>query len=198
MDVSDLPGAALSGEVDPTTQAAFWDFASRVSAAIHTETGEQVTMGSASLFWAAAWTNAYAAAHGLPALNLDVYQTHYYPSPDDDRYNPFQRPYADVAADFGLDRPLIVGEFTLTETQQLDALLQNGYAGGWPWSYRGGDARSTVNWAAFTTWAASHGTGPPPTPLPTATSLPTCASGTHCGGWHEPDPRQHDRHLLER
>ena len=58
--------------------AQFWSFGSSASQIIHLYAKQQVTVGSAALKWNRVWTNAFATKKGLPALNLDFYQTHYY------------------------------------------------------------------------------------------------------------------------
>lgn len=67
-------------------------------------------------------SNAYARPSGV----LDFYQIHWY----SDDYNPFEKTWSS----FGVDRPVVVGEYAVTETQNARRLLQNGYAGAWMWA----------------------------------------------------------------
>ena len=77
--LSDLPQPAVNGNTQPVTMQQFWSYGSAASQMLHLYTHSMVTVGSASLKWNAVWTDAFAAAHGLPQLHLDFYQTHYYP-----------------------------------------------------------------------------------------------------------------------
>jgi hypothetical protein len=114
------------------------------------------------LKWHRVWTNAYADKADLPRIDLDVYQTHYYPWMDDLRitddselgttwFSPLRQRYQDL----GLDRPMIVGELPLLSEAALDAVLANGYAGALPWSYWGDDG-IPLDWTAYVTWEGVH------------------------------------------
>lgn len=160
--ISDLPQADVNAGNVPVTQAQFWDFAARVVRSVHAETDGWATVGSASLKWHRVWTNAYADQVGLPRLDLDVYQTHYYPWMDDlglvddpllgtTRFSPLQQPYAAL----GLDRPMIVGEFPLDDMATLAAIAANGYAGAMAWSYWGGDGHAPA-WPILASWRVAE------------------------------------------
>ena len=71
---------------------------------------------------------------------LDIYQVHSYAYMGIyDSYSPFRHQYSD----YGLDKPLIVGEFSqisgagLTSAQQYTYLFCNHYAGAWGWQANG-------------------------------------------------------------
>ena len=87
------------------------------------------------------------------SLGLDFLQLHTYPD--------LRRPRVDhdvfgiAAADLGVERPVVLGEFpgngphqhpdhvqppAITLEHYLDFAVHGGYAGGWPWSFSGTDA----------------------------------------------------------
>jgi hypothetical protein len=92
-----------------------------------------------------------------PVYDLDFIQVHSYPAV---RY-----PFRDVAlfdkaaADFGLTRPLLIGEFpahprahpadhlspAYTIADYLALADRGGYLGAWPWSFKGTDAFGAVD-----------------------------------------------------
>lgn len=160
--ISDLPAASPSGEANAVPLADFYAFAAATADAVHAHTSAYATLGSASLKWHRVWTPAFAAAHGLPTLALDFYQTHYYPWMDGQgfagdpelgtvQFSPMVQSYAAL----GLDRPMVVGEFILSDQAptRLDALLANGYAGAWPWSLT---SDYSVDGPGMAGWAAQH------------------------------------------
>lgn len=196
--ISDLPSPAVDGNYQPVNMAQFWAFASSVSDIVHFNSSQDVTIGSAALKWNKVWTNAFATSRGLPALNLDFYQTHYYPWMDccttNDAVlgNTTWSPLTQSAALLNLDKPIVVGEIHTPAGQagaMLDTVLANGYAGFWGWSYNAsntGDGMS-VDWPSYTAWASSHasianipptGGGPAPTATVTATAVPPTATNT--------------------
>lgn len=141
--LSEVPEGDPDDQANPVKLADFYAFSAAVSAAVHERTGAYVTLGSASLKWLKIWTPAFASAHGLPPIDLDFYQVHYYPWMDGKgwsdhpdygslEFSPMDQSYDDL----GLDRPLVVGEFILSDSAaaRLDKLKGNGYAGAWPWS----------------------------------------------------------------
>ncbi|OED39596.1 hypothetical protein AB833_14445 [Chromatiales bacterium (ex Bugula neritina AB1)] len=86
-----------------------------------------VSIGSAALKWATAWTR----------LDVDFYQTHIY-----DWVNDYW-PYSLSPADFGMDdKPLIMGEYPVEGLRDVDhqtmlsSWYSNGYAGALGWDYR--------------------------------------------------------------
>jgi hypothetical protein len=103
-------------------------------------------------------------------LGLDYYQVHYY---DWMGNTPAADLYHRLAADLGLDRPVIVGEFpasvstTANITGYLDRWYASGYAGAWFWSFAGVDRWGSADREAFSAWAKAHpGKGAPRTPTP--------------------------------
>lgn len=162
--LSDIPQPAVNSALTPITQANFWDYGSRVSVLAHAA-HQKVTVGSAALKWAKVWTNSYAASHGLPALNLDFYQTHYYPWMDccstDDQVlgKTTWSPLTQNALALGLDRPIVVGEIPDSDNSR-NLVLINGYAGFWPWSYhwdKTGD-KIKVDWPTYSLWEFTYST----------------------------------------
>ncbi len=130
----------------------------KLAAAIHRVAAEQgqvnlVTTGSKSMGKytsdAAGGTNLYrddrlvAAADGDPLATLDFYEPHYYDNEGDaGAWSPFHH----SAAYWQVDKPIVIGEFYALEPLDLlgeviqpkdmcRRLLDQGYAGGWPWQW---------------------------------------------------------------
>jgi len=134
-------------------------FASQITAAVHQYTNSYATLGSASLKWYYIWTPTFAQNAGLPSLQLDFYQTHYYNWMDGQsttdpalgpahHFSPLEQAYTSLG---DMDRPMIVGEFAVPGKLTGDLLvpmIQNGYAGGLAWSYQAGDGL-TIDWPSF-------------------------------------------------
>lgn len=84
-----------------------------------------------------------AAAGGNPHATLDFYEPHYYNNEGcQGAWSPFHHP----ASHWGLDKPIVIGEFYANETlnvleeavaadQLCRRLVDNGYAGGWSWQW---------------------------------------------------------------
>lgn len=84
-----------------------------------------------------------AAADGNPHAVLDFYEPHYYNNEGcHGAWSPFHHP----ASHWGLDKPIVIGEFYANETldvlgepiaadQLCRRLVENGYAGGWSWQW---------------------------------------------------------------
>lgn len=89
---------------------------------------------------------------------LDFYMLHYYPEWYGEAYSPFHNP----AEHWQLDKPLLIGEYSahgiikqgntrftprteLSATEALLYLYNNGYAGGWGWTYTGHDGHGNLN-----------------------------------------------------
>lgn len=84
-----------------------------------------------------------AAADGNPNAVLDFYEPHYYNNEGcHGAWSPFHHP----ASHWGLDKPIVIGEFYTNETldvlgdpiaadQLCGRLAENGYAGGWSWQW---------------------------------------------------------------
>ena len=98
--------------------------------------------------WNDVWTPGFAKKNGFKPLNLDFYQTHYYPwmdGPDQKgTYDPKigQINFSPMKQNFNqlkLDKPMIVGEFQQNMKSglgDLKTLKDRGYAGAWAWSAR--------------------------------------------------------------
>ncbi|WP_051907913.1 CBM35 domain-containing protein [Flavimarina sp. Hel_I_48] len=89
------------------------------------------------------------AVGGDPLGTLDFYQVHYYPSNFDIDLSPFHRP----ADWWGLDKPIVIGEFPSRAIDEVDApsytileayqlAYEYGYAGSNAWDFRGFDGGS--------------------------------------------------------
>lgn len=160
--ISDLPDGSPNQDIDAVPLAPFYAFSAAVADAVRAKTGAYVTLGSASLKWVKVWTPQFAAAHGLPTLTLDFYQAHYYPWMDGQgfvdhpdygtlKFSPNEQSYEAL----GLDRPLVIGELIISDdaATRLDTLLNNGYAGVWPWSL---NADYSVDLPGIKAWAGAH------------------------------------------
>ncbi len=130
-------------------------YASGASQRIHSRSRSLVTLGGAHVRSAKRWDD--------PAYGLDVIQVHSYP---DVRYQDRDDSvFEKTAADFGLSKPLLIGECPwhprahpdghLSPARTLDDYLDRardaGYLGAWPWSFKGVDAfgavdMSLLNW----------------------------------------------------
>jgi hypothetical protein len=105
---------------------------SRLSDIVHTGHPHVLTtLGCARVHNLWAWDD--------DALGLDVLQVHSYPD--------LRRPereddvFGTPAAALGVRRPVILGEFPgNTLDEYLEFAVNEGYAGGWPWSFSGTDA----------------------------------------------------------
>ncbi|MCB9569024.1 MAG: hypothetical protein H6710_17720 [Myxococcales bacterium] len=161
--IADIPDPAVDGKAAPIALADFYALAADVAGEVHARTGAYVTLGSACLKWSRVWTPAYAAAHDLPALDLDFYQAHYYPWMDglalDGHpelgtvdFSPTVQDYAPL----GLDRPLVIGELALSSDAgaTLDTLKSRGWAGAWPWSL---NADFAIDGPGVKAWAEGQG-----------------------------------------
>ena len=119
-------------------------FVRSVSDRIHADSSALVTVGGGRIKFAREWDD--------PAYGLDIVQVHSYP---DVRYQDRDDSLFDkTAADFGLSKPLLIGECPsdprahpeghLSPAYTLDDYLRlaraGGYLGAWPWSFKGVDA----------------------------------------------------------
>ena len=157
---------------------------------IHKNTVQFVTVGSASRRWWNFWEDS----------GLDLCQVHYYPWME--KGSPLNFPSGDLDPNL----PCILGEFpasapeseaTFTLDQYYQTILDNGYAGAFPWSLRANDqysrldeARSTVqDWASRLTGTIEIPTPvgwvtptlpptqtPVPSSTPSSTALPAATS----------------------
>jgi hypothetical protein len=105
------------------------EFVRDAVALAHRHTRQPVTVGSASVHWLDTWRD----------IGLDFYQAHWYEHLE--RRSPLARP----VRDFGLDRPVLLGEFPSrrapVELQRiLDTARAAGYMGAFVWSVTADDA----------------------------------------------------------
>ena len=118
-------------------------FVGGAAARIHARSSALVTVGGGQVRFAREWDDA--------AYGLDFVQVHSYP---DVRYQDRDvSPFGMTAADFGLSKPLLIGECPpdprahpeghLSPAYTLDDYLNlardGGYLGAWPWSFKGVD-----------------------------------------------------------
>jgi len=118
-------------------------FAGSVADRIHQQSRALVTLGGGQVRFASEWD--------AEAYRLDFVQIHSYP---DVRYQDRDESvFGRSAADFGLSKPLLIGECPsdprrhpaghLSPAYTLDDYLQlareGGYLGAWPWSFKGVD-----------------------------------------------------------
>jgi hypothetical protein len=113
-------------------------FMREVVAAIHGHASQLATVGSASA----------RTLHLVQGLGLDVYQVHWYDRVE--RHAPLERP----VSGFGLDRPVILGEFpTLGSLRSPEEIVraarEAGYAGALAWSALADDEASDGRAVAF-------------------------------------------------
>jgi hypothetical protein len=111
---------------------------------IHEQSSALVTLGGGQVRFAREWDD--------PAYGLDIIQIHSYP---DVRYQDRDESvFGRTAADFGIGKPLLIGEcpsdprahpeghlspaYTLED--YLNLARDGGYLGAWPWSFKGVDA----------------------------------------------------------
>lgn len=169
----DDPSTRPNKDINLVSLKTMQSFVSETADFIHQNGGERVTVGSASRAWWKLWENT----------GLDICQFHYYDETLTD--TPIDFPYEKMLTRL----PCIVGEFptaktALTSDEYYQTIIDNGYAGAFPWSLRAGDPYSDIlsNKATIQTWAtrlANNSEIPlpkgwiPPTPLPSSTPTPT-------------------------
>lgn len=128
------------------------DTVSAIASAVHANCNAYVTVGSAML-------------DGLPmwkGTGLDYYQAHWYDYMNGGDWDAFDRTYADVKAQYGLDRPVVIGELycgpDVDPKNRLEKFYANGYAGAWPWSLfpeKTGDGM-TIDLGAMGSFVSGH------------------------------------------
>jgi hypothetical protein len=128
-------GFSPSASLQPVTHAEMETFLNELAAVLHDHSSALVTVGSAAIKWASAWTHT----------DVDFYQLHYY----DWVYEWY--PYTTVTlASVGLtDKPVIMGEFpnqglsaiaskglpARTAAELIDDLWVANYAGALSWAF---------------------------------------------------------------
>lgn len=148
--VSEL-GAVDSRVPQPVSLAEMQRFVAELSSVIHQNSNQMVTVGSAALKWNSdtalgatgnIWKDSELAPYASDGT-LDFYQIHFYHWMDGDGVSWSYSPLVNSAAEAGLDKPTVIGEFSANEdnmNQFLTALRDNGYAGAWSWGYEQVDA----------------------------------------------------------
>jgi len=145
-----------------TTYDAIQRFTNLCAGAIHrTDPEALVTTGAHRIAYVSnigSVPNNYAdsvliAAGGDTMGYLDFYEVHYYPS-----FGTGLSPFAYPISHWKVDKPLVVGEFSAfgpegeglppTPEQAYKYLYDNGYAGGWSWTWTGHDGNGDVTDAA--------------------------------------------------
>ena len=132
-------------------------FVKDVVTALHGASSAQVTVGSAAVKWAKAWSQ----------VGLDFYDFHWYGWVD--QYFPHTKTPTDYKVD---DKPVVVGEFPLNPSSDttgqsfggiaygklVDDFLAEGYAGTQGWAFS--DTSTAFSWANgkanVKTWADAH------------------------------------------
>jgi hypothetical protein len=168
----DDPSTRPNKDLKLVSLKAMQSFVSDTANFIHQNGGKWVTVGSASRTWWNLWENT----------GLNICQFHYYDTLTD---SPIDFPYEKMSTNL----PCIVGEFptaktALTSDDYYQTIINNGYAGAFPWSLRAKDDYSDVisNATTIQTWASKLGNyidiplpvgWVPPMPLPTKTPMPT-------------------------
>lgn len=155
-------------EVDKVNMLYIQRFINKCAGAIHrTDPQAKVSNGSWNAkalvdISAFSSTNYYTDAALLAAGGdtdgyLDFYMLHYYAQYYGNAYSPFHNPIAY----WELDKPLLIGEYAahgiidtgigfiptseLTPDQAMSYLYDNGYAGGWGWTYTNHDGNGGLN-----------------------------------------------------
>ncbi len=132
-------------------------FVKEVVAALHGASAAPVTVGSAAVKWAKAWSK----------VGIDVYDFHWYGWVDQ------YYPHTQTPTQYGVDdKPVVVGEFPLNPSSDtsgqafggigygklLDDFLAAGYAGAQGWSFS--DTSAAFSWsdakANVKAWAEAH------------------------------------------
>ena len=114
-----------NGKID---QASVQATVKSVAASVHTNSTAYVTVGSAMMDGLSMWVG----------LGLDFYQAHWYDYMSSGNYCARCTDYATAKSTYGLDRPLVIGEFfggaSVDAFQRDQDFYNKGYAGGWAWS----------------------------------------------------------------
>jgi len=152
-----------------------------VAAALNGAGPAHVTVGSAML-------------DGLPmwkGLGLDFYQVHWYDYMASGQWCARCTDYATVRDRYGLDAPLVIGEFYAAPgsgaTARFDDMYTKGYAGAWAWSLfsERTDDRMAIDMAAAKSFAdkrtddgpgGSGSSAPAPTATPSRTATATATA----------------------
>jgi hypothetical protein len=138
------PGFDAMTELEPVSHAEMERFLADTITVLREESDALITVGGAAAKWAKAWTG----------LDLDFYQFHMY------AWINIWWPYTDPPSTYGLDRPIVMGEFPLgaltsgaSYGKVVSTWYDNGYAGALGWMYGEASADELDEVASF---AAEH------------------------------------------
>ncbi|MBI3205791.1 MAG: hypothetical protein HYZ29_29920 [Myxococcales bacterium] len=119
------PAFEANADLAPVSFTEMETFIKEVTATLRSESGALVTVGGAAAKWARAWTK----------VGVDFYQLHSYDWVDK------WWPHTNAASSYGLDKPLVMGEFPPTGlsgvpySSVVQAFWDKGYAGALSWQY---------------------------------------------------------------
>ena len=141
-----------------------------VAVSVHANSPALVTVGSAMVDGLSMWVDQ----------GLDYYQAHWYDYMQPGNWCAMCSDYATIKSSYGLDKPLVIGEFfggsSVSALQRYEDWYSKGFAGAWAWSLltnRTSDGMS-VDLAAAKSFAANHnGLGPTGGSVGNATATPT-------------------------
>ncbi len=190
--ISDL-GAVDPQISAPVTLAQMQRFIAEISGAIHRNSNQLTTVGSAAMRWNSdtalgatgnVWKDAALTPYDAQGY-LDFYQIHYYGWMNGDGVYWSYAPTVIDWASAGFDKPTVIGEFPANAGDTgynpaglLEKLHSNCYGGAWAWSYESVDSAGGWNdiAAAFnafnTTYAHEVNITSGGTPNPTVTPVP--------------------------
>ncbi|HMQ30396.1 MAG TPA: SGNH/GDSL hydrolase family protein [Chloroflexaceae bacterium] len=180
---------------EPVSLQEMQRFVAETAGAIHRNSNQLVTVGSAAMKWnstaapgaAGNWWSDAALKPFDPQGTLDYYQVHYYGWMNGGAgwsYSPLKVSWQGG----GFDKPVVVGELPANASgtglgigDLLEGIFGNCYAGAWAWSYTGVDGNG--GWASLagtmTRFNAAHraevtggGVIPPAPGTPVPTSAP--------------------------
>jgi len=143
---SDEPGVPGDGLSNGLSLPGAQRFVNRVAAAIHgADPNVKVTTSTHTDFFDQYSNSTLLSTPGAdPNGTLDFYELHFYPS----YQNP---PYTTGAFNYNSDRPIVIGEYdldqvasesfnTVNRRDSISEIINNGYAGAWPWALLQGNA----------------------------------------------------------
>jgi len=185
---------------EPVSLQEMQRFVAETAGAIHRNSNQLVTVGSAAMKWNSTaapgavgnWWSDAALKPFDPQGHLDYYQVHYYGWMNGSS-GWSSSPLKVSWPQGGFDKPVVIGEFPANASgtgvgigDLLEGIFGNCYAGTWAWSYAGVD--SNGGWAdlvgPMTRFNAAHrtevtGGGAPPAPsTPAPTTAPPAPTTT--------------------
>lgn len=128
------------------------DLAVKVTAAIHQNSSALSSIGSANLEGLQLWGG----------VGFDYYTAHWYDPMDSGIACAICTDYGEIDGYFGLDAPVVIGEFyggpDVGLEQRLSAFLAKGYAGAWAWSLLPDHTADgmTIDFGGAAAFAADH------------------------------------------